>query len=144
MVKMPRLIIASGYFNPLHRGHIDYLRNSKELGGDLLVIINNDAQVKLKGTKEFQDEQERLYIIKNLSCVDFVVLSIDIDSSVSKTIEEIDSLIGNDYHSMVFANGGDALSINCPEKDVCDRLGIRMVDGLGEKVQSSSKLKNKL
>ena len=139
-----RLIIASGYFNPLHKGHIDYLRKSKELGGDLLVIVNNDLQVKLKGSKEFQNEEERKYIIQNLSCVDYVVISIDTDRSVSKTIEEIDKDMGHIYNSMIFTNGGDQTKDIILEYDVCDRLGIHLVDKLGDKIQSSSWLKDKL
>ena len=49
MAKIKKLVIASGYFNPLHKGHIEYLKRSKELGNSLIVIVNNDVQVGLKG-----------------------------------------------------------------------------------------------
>ncbi len=59
MAKIKTLVIASGYFNPVHKGHIEYLQQSKELGDELFVIINNDVQRELKGSKEFMNEYER-------------------------------------------------------------------------------------
>ena len=72
-----RLIIVSGYFNPLHAGHIEYFTLAKKFGDHLLVIVNNDTQRKLKGSKEFMLEKERITIIKALRIVDKVFLSID-------------------------------------------------------------------
>ena len=66
-----KLIIVSGYFNPLHKGHIEYFKLSKKIGDFLLVIINNDNQRKLKGSKKFMDQDEREIIISNLSLVDY-------------------------------------------------------------------------
>ena len=65
-----KLVIASGYFNPLHRGHVSYLEEAKKLGDKLFVIVNNDIQVKLKGSKEFLDANERELIVKALRVVD--------------------------------------------------------------------------
>ena len=56
MAKIKTLVIASGYFNPIHKGHIEYLKRSRELGDSLIVIVNNDMQVGLKGSKVFQNE----------------------------------------------------------------------------------------
>ena len=61
-----RIVMVSGYFNPLHKGHIEYFNKSKEHGDKLYVIVNNDKQRELKGSKEFQNEDERMFIIKNL------------------------------------------------------------------------------
>jgi cytidyltransferase-like protein len=127
------IVCASGYFNPLHRGHISYLNEAKKLGDYLVVIVDNDFQVGLKGSKKFMDEQERCLIISNLKCVDEVRLSIDTDLSVCKSLE----LIKPD----IFAKGGDRTIDNIPEKEICEKLGIKMVFGVGEdKVQSSSNL----
>jgi cytidyltransferase-like protein len=142
MAKIKTLVIASGYFNPLHRGHIEYLKRSKELGDSLIVIINNDMQVGLKGSKPFQDELERKEIIDELKCVNYSLISIDDDKSVKRSIEFIYKFLKADKY--LFTNGGDQFGDTILEKDLCNELGIHLVDGLGEKIQSSSELKNKL
>ena len=64
---MKKAIIVSGYFNPLHKGHLDLFENAKEAGDALIVIVNNDKQREIKGSKFFQDEQERVRIIQAIS-----------------------------------------------------------------------------
>jgi hypothetical protein len=96
----------------------------------------------LKGSKEFQDENERMFIIQNLKMVDRVFLSVDTDRTVSKTIELIHSL-GDRDDEFLFANGGDQNNNSIPETPVCDWLGVKLIDGLGDKIQSSSWLLNK-
>lgn len=135
-------IIVSGYFNPLHIGHIEYFKESKKLGDKLFVIVNNDFQREIKGSKEFMLENERAQIIKELKIIDEVFLSVDKDKSVSKTIEKI----FNKYHlgfDLFFANGGDQKKSNIPENKICKKLGIQLIDGLGKKIQSSSWLLGK-
>ena len=99
-------IIVSGYFNPLHIGHIEYFKESKKLGDKLFVIVNNDIQRKIKGSKEFMHQEERLAIIRELKIVDEVILSLDHDRSVSKTIEKIFTQYHLDF-DLFFTNGGD-------------------------------------
>jgi len=140
MAKIKTLVIASGYFNPLHKGHIEYLKRSKELGDALMVIINNDMQVELKGSKVFQDELERKDIIDELKCVNYSLISIDEDRSVKRSIEFIHKFIRADEY--LFTNGGDQFGNTILEKDICNELGIGLIDGLGEKIQSSSILKS--
>jgi cytidyltransferase-like protein len=140
MAKIKTLVIASGYFNPLHKGHIEYLKRSKELGDALMVIINNDMQVGLKGSKVFQDELERKGIIDELKCVNYSIISIDEDRSVKRSIEFIHKFIRADKY--LFTNGGDQFGDTILEKDICNELGIELIDGLGEKIQSSSILKS--
>ena len=79
-----KAVIVSGYFNPIHKGHIEYINLSKKDADFLIVIVNNDFQRKLKGSKEFMDENERQIILKNIKAVDRVYLSIDKDSYVVK------------------------------------------------------------
>ena len=100
-----KTIIVSGYFNPLHKGHIEYLKNAKNLAHELFVIVNNDFQRELKGSKEFMDERERVLIVSNLKMVDKCYLSIDTDKSVSKTIRKIYNELSSDYF-LAFGNGG--------------------------------------
>ena len=143
MEKTKRIVIASGYFNPLHKGHIEYLKLSKSLGDMLYVIVNNDFQVKLKGSKPFQDEIERSEIIKELKCVDNVMISIDRDRSVKESIQSIYDKLWS-IGEFIFTNGGDQFGDSILEKEICNRLNIKLIDGLGSKIQSSSELKNKL
>jgi cytidyltransferase-like protein len=56
-------MIVSGYFNPIDKGHIEYFNNAKAMADELFVIVNNDHQRALKGSKEFQQEQERVFIV---------------------------------------------------------------------------------
>jgi rfaE bifunctional protein nucleotidyltransferase chain/domain len=128
-----KIVVASGYFNPLHEGHIKYLEEAKKLGDYLIVIVNNDNQVKIKGSIPFMSDIERANIIKALKVVDDVIISVDEGGSVCKTLEKI--------KPNVFAKGGDRTFDNIPEKEVCEALGIDMVFGVGgEKTQSSSTL----
>jgi len=132
-----RIVVVSGYFNPLHKGHIEYFNKSKEHGDKLYVIVNNDKQRELKGSKEFQNEDERMFIIKNLKMVDRVFLSIDTDRTVCQTIGTIHSL-EDSSDELFFANGGDQINDTIPERQVCDWLGIKLIDCMGDKIQSSS------
>ena len=134
---MKKGIIVSGYFNPIHKGHIEYLNKAKYLGDSLFVIVNSDHQRVLKGSKVFQEEEERVFIVSNIKSVDYCILSIDTDRTVCKTIEKIAIDFGADYE-LSFANGGDQNNNTIPEKPICDQLGISLIDGLGEKIQSSS------
>lgn len=132
-----KAIIVSGYFNPLHKGHLEYLNNAKALADYLIVIVNNDEQRKLKGSKAFQLEDERVFIISNIKSVDKVVLSMDTDRTVCQTINKIANEFGATYN-LAFANGGDQNNDTIPERPVCEKLGITLLDGLGNKIQSSS------
>ena len=135
-------IIVSGYFNPIHKGHIEYLINAKALSDALFVIVNNDHQRALKGSEEFQQEAERVFIVSNIKLVDHCILSIDQDRTVCKTIEKIALDFGKKYE-LSFANGGDQNNNTIPERSICYQLGISLVDGLGDKIQSSSWLLKK-
>ena len=137
-----KAIIVSGYFNPLHKGHLEYLNHAKAIADKLIVIVNNDHQRELKGSKAFQGEDERVIIISNLKAVDEVVLSIDQDRTVCDTIKHISEKFGKEY-DLAFANGGDQSNESSPEAPICKELGIALIDGLGEKIQSSSWLLEK-
>ncbi len=128
-----KVVCISGYFNPLHSGHIDYIREAKKLGDKLIIIVNNDTQVKLKGSIPFMTLKERVIILESLKYVDRVFISIDKDSSVCKSLEKI--------KPDIFANGGDRTIDNTPERKVCKELNIKEVYNIGgKKTQSSSDL----
>ena len=125
-------VAVSGYFDPIHIGHLEYLRMAKELGDSLVVIVNNNYQCKLKKGKHFMDENDRVEIVKALRFVDEVFLSVDKDRTVCKSLEEV--------KPDIFANGGDRATSEVPETPVCKKFNIKMVDGLGDKIRSSSSL----
>lgn len=129
---MRKVVAVSGYFDPIHVGHLDYLEMSKKLGDKLVVIVNNNNQCVLKKGKPFMDEDDRVRIVKSLSIVDEVFLSIDTDKTVCKSLEAI--------KPDVFANGGDRATSEVPESLICDKYSIEMIDGLGDKIRSSSSL----
>ena len=132
-----KAIIVSGYFNPIHKGHLEYFNNAKALCDELFVIVNNDHQRALKGSKEFQKEDERMIIVSNIKAVDRAILSIDQDRTVCETIRMIANEYGADYE-LAFANGGDQNNDTIPERPICKELNVALIDGLGDKIQSSS------
>ena len=127
-----RKIAVSGYFDPIHVGHVEYINNAKKLGDWLIVIVNNNKQCALKKGKHFMDEKDRALIVKNIKAVDEVFLSIDDDTTVCKSLKEV--------NPDVFANGGDRKNYEIPESTVCKQNNIEIIDGLGEKIRSSSDL----
>jgi cytidyltransferase-like protein len=129
---MSKIVCISGYFDPIHVGHLEYIKRSKELGDYLIVIVNNDHQAALKKGKSFMPDKERVEIVKAIKYVDQVVLSVDQDRTVRETLKIIEP------RPHIFANGGDQNNTSIPEAPVCEELGIDLVDGLGEKIQSSS------
>jgi len=130
--------IVSGYFDPLHVGHIEYFKMAKDLADELIVIVNNHDQCFLKKGDEFMAEHDRLEIVYHLDMVDEAILSIDEDKSVRETIKMIQRFKPMD--KLIFCNGGDRKvdENNIFEYKICKELGIEMVDGLGEKIRSSS------
>jgi len=126
------VVATSGYFDPLHVGHLECLELAKSLGDKLIVIVNSDHQARLKKGKPFMKEADRLKIISSLKCVDEVFLSIDRDKSQCDTLKKI--------KPDIFAKGGDRTSDEIPESKVCKEFNIKIIDGLGEKIRSSSDL----
>ena len=125
-------IAISGYFDPIHVGHIEYINNAKKLGDWLVVIVNNNNQCALKKGKYLMDEKDRVLIVKNIKAVDEVFLSIDEDKTVCKSLKKV--------NPDVFANGGDRKNYEIPESKVCKENNIQIIDGLGDKIRSSSDL----
>lgn len=153
MSKKSVIGIASGYFNPLHKGHIELFEKGKEICDKLIVIVNNDKQRELKGSKQFQNQEERCKIISSLKPVDGVLLSIDEDRTVRESLkliyERYKKIERNEFdrgnpmeYKLIFVNGGDQFSSTIAERDVCMEYEIYMIDGMGSKIQSSSWLLN--
>jgi len=127
-----KVVAISGYFDPIHVGHLEYINMAKKLGDKLVVIVNNNYQCELKKGKPFMDEKDRLTIVSNLKNVDEVFLSIDKDKTVCASLEKI--------KPDIFANGGDRKNYEIPESVICKKYDIKIIDGLGDKIRSSSDL----
>ena len=127
-----KVVAISGYFDPIHVGHLEYINMAKKLGDKLVVIVNNNYQCELKKGNPFMDEKDRVTIVSNLKNVDEVFLSIDKDKTVCASLEKI--------KPDIFANGGDRKNYEIPESVICKKYDIKIIDGLGEKIRSSSDL----
>ncbi len=141
----PILVIVSGYFSPLHCGHLDYIEAGAAAGDRLAVIVNNNAQQLLKKGKLILDEADRLRIVEALRVVDEAMVSIDTDGAVSASLAAIAARYPD--HHIIFGNGGDRESgAVVPESAVCDQYGIEMVFDMGgnEKRDSSSRINQEL
>ena len=127
-----KTVAISGYFDPIHVGHLEYIELSKRIVDYLVVIVNNNHQCKLKKGKHFMDERDRIKIVESIKGVDEVFLSIDSDKTVCKSLEKI--------KPDIFTNGGDRHNKEIPEYIVCKKYGIELLDGMGKKIRSSSDL----
>jgi len=116
-------ILVSGYFSPVHVGHLEYFEAARKLGDELIVLVNNDEQVKLKGSRS----------------VSTVFVSMDFDRSVCRTIEMVHEAV-DEGDEWIFANGGDQTAETIPETEVCEKLGIKMVFGVCPQLRQSSEI----
>ena len=131
-----KIVVVSGYFDPIHRGHIEYFKRARALGDRLIVILNNDYQKVLKKGKPFMPFEDRRSIVESIRYVDEVFVSIDKDKSVCESLKAL--------RPHIFAKGGDSFIEEIPEAAICRELGIEIIDGLGDKVQSSSNFYSKI
>lgn len=140
-----KIVIVSGYFNPIHRGHVRMLKHARQLGDKLVVVVNNDVQQQLKKGKIIMAEDERQEVVSAMRDVDEVVLSVDQDRTVCQSIEMVAKRYAG--HTLIFANGGDRASTkDIPETEVCARYQIEMHFGIGgtDKPQSSTNINRAL
>lgn len=130
------IVMVSGYFNPIHRGHINYINDSKRFGDTLIVVVNGDeASVRKRGYSLVPIE-DRLETLSQFTCVDYVIDSNDSDMSNMLWILQPD----------FFCNGGDVTeeNFNEKEKEMCSKYGIKTAFGVGgrNKIASSSQFMN--
>ena len=132
-----KVVIVSGYFNPLHGGHLDMIEAAAQMGDKLIVIVNNDKQQLLKKGKIILDENNRLRLMRALKGVDQVILSIDVDPTTMKTLVMVTRQYPGD--ELTFANGGDRNSTAAiPEAEICEKHNIKMRFDAGEGKPDSS------
>jgi D-beta-D-heptose 7-phosphate kinase/D-beta-D-heptose 1-phosphate adenosyltransferase len=135
-------VCVSGGFDPLHVGHIDYIREARvkaqqlhpEEDIDLTVLLNSDAWLTRKKGRPFMKEEDRAKILASLIWVDQVVIVWDRDGTVVEGLRQLKP----DY----FAKGGDRTEENTPEKEFCEKSGIGIIWGCGNKIRSSQELLN--
>ncbi len=140
-----KVVIVSGFFNPLHGGHLDMIEAAAKLGDRLIVIVNNDKQQVEKKGKVILQETNRARLLRALRVVDEVFISIDDDMTVIKSLDFLASQYPDD--ELVFANGGDRDSAKVvPETEVCDKNNIEMLFGVGgrSKTDSSTRINQAL
>lgn len=143
-------VIVSGFFNPLHGGHLDLIEAAKAMGDYLIVIVNNDIHQMTKKGKIILDEKNRARLMAALRPVDEVIIGIDPEHPKwpsTKTIEMIADKYPND--ELIFCNGGDRVDpdgLPGPEAEMCRKRGIQMVFGVGgdKKADSSTRINQAL
>jgi len=136
--------IVSGFFNPIHKGHLAYINSSKELCDYLVCIVNNDRQVEVKGSKLFMDEEHRMIILQNIKAVDEAVLAVDFEYRSAETLLNIRK--NYKQNKLTFFNSGDVTleSWDPVELALCKEhnINITLIDL--PKSCSSSELKDKI
>ena len=113
MIKIKKIVLATGGFDPIHSGHIKYFEEAKQLGDYLVVGLNSDNWLKRKKGKSFLNLDERLIIVKNFRMVDQVITWDDSDDTAIGAIKKL--LLEHPDKKIIFANGGDRNKENIPE-----------------------------
>tara|TARA_Y100001938_G_scaffold132876_1_gene191587 strand:+ start:341 stop:796 length:456 start_codon:yes stop_codon:yes gene_type:complete len=132
------VIIVSGGFDPVHKGHIRMFREAANLGANVVVGLNSDDWLTRKKGKPFMKWDERAEILESCKFINQVIPFDDSDDTASNVIERVHLMYSSDYN-IYFANGGDRKLGNVPELDICKELEVVMLWGIGGgKIQSSS------
>jgi D-beta-D-heptose 7-phosphate kinase/D-beta-D-heptose 1-phosphate adenosyltransferase len=135
IMRIGTIVVASGCFYCLHIGHLDYLHLAYLLGDHLIVLVDSDEKVKVKKGFVFMPENQRVDIIRSIRYVDYAYV---INTSVAEELEHI--------RPDIFAKGGDRTIDTIPieEISVCHKYDIKLITGLGNKIESSSRLINRI
>ena len=137
------VIIVSGGFDPVHKGHIRMFREAANLGAQVIVGLNSDEWLTRKKGKPFMNWDERTEILESCKWINQVISFDDSDDTASDVILKVCLMYKNEDVNIYFANGGDRGNGNVPELDTCKKLGVVMLWGIGGgKIQSSSWLIN--
>ena len=131
------IILITGGFDPIHKGHLSYIDASKKLGSKLIVGVNSDEWLARKKGRSFMPIDERVAILSALGSVDKVITFNDEDNSGKDAILKVRALYPNTQ--IIYANGGDRTKSNIPEMD-SDDSNVSFVFGVGgeDKKNSSS------
>ena len=139
IIKKYDIMILSGGFDPVHKGHVRLFKHAKNISRKVIVGINSDDWLVRKKGKCFMNFAERAEIVKGFRDVDEVMMFSDVDDTAIELLVHVQKLYPD--LSIAFGNGGDRTEENVPEKGFCSAYNIDMVYGVGGgKVQSSSEL----
>jgi len=148
-MKKYKVMLVSGGFDPVHKGHIEMIEAAAEQAEEVWVILNNDFWLRQKKGRNFMKQNEREYIMSRIKGVTKTFICNPRSASDNTVCDGIYSAV-NYYRrnydgelSMAFGNGGDRGKGNVPEEDYCNSMDVDMVWNLGKKVQSSSWLLEK-
>jgi len=138
---MKPIVIVSGGFDPVHRGHIEHFQEAAQLG-TVIVGLNSDARLTRKKGKPFLSREERKIILSEFRSISEVIAFEDSDGSACDAIRQVHEKFKDSAQKIIFANGGDRTADNIPEKDFCEKHGIEILYGIGKsgKIQSSSRV----
>jgi glycerol-3-phosphate cytidylyltransferase/D-beta-D-heptose 7-phosphate kinase/D-beta-D-heptose 1-phosphate adenosyltransferase len=146
MAAPERISIVSGYFNPIHIGHLQMIKAARELAPHLVVIVNNDRQQLLKKGRILMTEEDRHAIVAELRCVDEAYVAVDDDATVVASLRALRERYPD--AELLFCNGGDRSPAGdaAPEADLAEEIGLQMVYGVGgeDKADSSSRINEEL
>ena len=134
------VIIMSGGFDPVHKGHLRMFREASWLGHQVIVGLNSDDWLTRKKGKPFMDFKERKEILEGFKYINQVLAFDDKDETANDIIKQVCSLYRDFDVNIYFANGGDRKNYEIPESVICKKYDIKIIDGLGEKIRSSSDL----
>ena len=142
-----KVAIVSGYFNPIHIGHLQMIRAARALAPHLVVIVNNDRQQLLKKGRILMTEDDRLAIVAELRSVDEAFVAVDADGTVVDSLRRVREL--HPEAELLFCNGGDrshAQDVPSAETHLTAEIGLQMVYGVGgeDKADSSSRINEEL
>ena len=126
---MSKIVAVSGGFDPLHRGHIEHLKEAKELGDKLIIILNKDQFLLKKKGSVFMPYEDRREILRSLGFVDDIIPCIDEDETVCKTLTQL--------KPDIFAKGGDWDNKEIPEIKICEELNIQVLKSVGKTIISN-------
>ncbi len=128
-----KIVLVAGHFNPLHEGHIDHFKKARALGDYLIVSVNSDKDCIRKSGYSLPLET-RMAVVEELRCVDCAIESFPSGGNQVETLKRI--------LPDIFAKGGDRTpdNMNKDEIKICEQLGIEIVYGIGDQLNSSSKL----
>jgi len=135
---LPKVILVTGGFDPVHSGHIEYFKEARKLGDKLVVGLNSDEWLTRKKGRPFMPFSERASIIQELSCVDQVLGFNDNDDTACNAIFQLLSTRSNEW-KLTFANGGDRTNTTTPEYTMYgDHPNVEFAFGVGGKNKKNS------
>jgi cytidyltransferase-like protein len=141
-----KVAIVSGYFNPIHIGHLRMIQAAAALAPYLVVVVNNDQQQLLKKGRILMTEDDRVAIVAELRSVDEAFVAVDTDATVVASLRRVREL--HPDAELLFCNGGDRSPAGdpAPEAALAEEIGLQMVYGVGgaDKSDSSSRINEEL